>query len=135
MNPQALLQLLRHHTCVQLQPSGIHGIGVFAICDIPKGSRHMFAPPHQNFTHLSFADVADLPAHVQAVVENYCLYNQTGYYVPNDGFTVMDVSLFLNHSDTPNLTSVNDGDYFEALTAIPAGTELTLNYNTLVDEE
>jgi SET domain-containing protein len=132
MNPTALLLQLQQHTYVQLKPSGIHGIGVFAICDIPKGCRDMFAPPHNHFTHLSYAQVATLPTHVQAVIENYCLYDEAGYFVPNQGFTVMDVSLFLNHSDTPNLVSVNDGDYFEAIEDIPAGTELTLNYGTIV---
>ena len=47
----------------------------------------------------------------------------------------MDVSLFLNHADTPNIISVNDGDYFEAIRDIKAGEELLIDYGGIVDGE
>jgi SET domain-containing protein len=46
----------------------------------------------------------------------------------------MDLSLFINHSDTPNIRSVNDGDYFEALREIEAGEELFLDYGEIVPD-
>ncbi|MFX9054095.1 SET domain-containing protein [Acinetobacter baumannii] len=45
----------------------------------------------------------------------------------------MDVSLFLNHSDTPNIISVNDGAYFKAIRTIQKGEELFVDYGTIVD--
>ncbi|MBK6772367.1 MAG: SET domain-containing protein-lysine N-methyltransferase [Ignavibacteria bacterium] len=47
----------------------------------------------------------------------------------------MDIALFLNHSDTPNIISINDGDYFEAIRDIKAGEELVIDYAGIVDCE
>jgi SET domain-containing protein len=47
----------------------------------------------------------------------------------------MDVSLFLNHSNEPNIISINDGDYFEAIRDIKSGEELVIDYGEIVDEE
>jgi SET domain-containing protein len=68
-------------------------------------------------------------------VGNYCLYDETNYFVPAQGFKKMDVSLFLNHSDTPNIISIHDGDYFEAIRDIKVGEELLIDYGGIVDGE
>jgi len=67
------------------------------------------------------------------MVENYCLYDeQMNYFVPEQGFKKMDLSLFINHSDEPNIISVNDGAYFETLREIKSGEELYLDYGEIV---
>ncbi len=132
---QRLIQQLQERTYVKLQASPLHGIGVFAIRDIPKGTRYIFSPPHNRFTHLSYAEVDALPEHSRALIENFCLYDETGYFVPDEGFDTMDIALYLNHSETPNIRSIDDGDYFEALVDIPAGTELLIDYGTIVDSK
>lgn len=132
---QKLIQQLRERTYVKLQASPLHGIGVFAARDIPKGTKDIFSPPHNHFTNLTYAEVADLPEHSRALIENFCLYDETGYFVPDEGFDTMDIALYLNHSDTPNIRSIDDGDYFEALVDIPAGTELLIDYGTIVDSK
>ena len=76
-----------------------------------------------------------LPSHTKFLVENYCLYDQDNYFVPDYGFKKMDVSLFLNHSDAPNIISINDGEYFEATRDIEAGEELLIDYGAIVDDE
>jgi SET domain-containing protein len=43
--------------------------------------------------------------------------------------------VYLNHSDQPNLISVNDGEFFEAIRDIEAGEELLIDYGTIVDSE
>jgi SET domain-containing protein len=45
------------------------------------------------------------------------------------------MALFLNHSATPNLISINDGEYFEAIRDIKAGEELVLDYGEIVANE
>ena len=47
----------------------------------------------------------------------------------------MDLVNFLNHSDEPNVMSINDGEYFEALRDILAGEELLIDYGEIVDGE
>ena len=43
MTKEELLKELSQETYVALRPSAIHGIGVFAIADIPKGCKDLFS--------------------------------------------------------------------------------------------
>ncbi|MBL0170414.1 MAG: SET domain-containing protein [Gemmatimonadaceae bacterium] len=118
-----------------LRPSPIEGIGVFAITDIPAGCREMFSKPDlpEHWIAISRAEVEALPAHSRFLVENYCLYDEHQYFVPENGFTKMDLACFLNHSDTPNIMSIDDGNFFEALRDIAPGEELLIDYGEIVD--
>jgi SET domain-containing protein len=137
MTKAELLVELTNNTYVILKPSPIEGIGVFAIKDITKGCRDMFSKPDVNDTWITVAkkEVAALPSHAQFLIGNYCLYDDTNYFLPGDGFKKIDVSLFLNHSDTPNIISIDDGDYFEAIRDIQAGEELLVDYGEIVEGE
>ncbi|MBC7688826.1 MAG: SET domain-containing protein, partial [Aquabacterium sp.] len=73
------------------------------------------------------------PLHARQLVETYCLYDEANYFVPEHGFKKMDLVNFLNHSDQPNVISINDGEYFEAIKDIAAGEELLVDYGGLVD--
>lgn len=123
-------------TYVMLRPSSIEGVGVFAIQRIPKGCREMFSAPtlEDQWIKLSKKEVSELPSHAKLLVENYCLYDADHYFVPDYGFKKMDVSLYLNHSDTPNIISINEGEYFEATRDIESGEELLIDYGGIVDE-
>ena len=43
--------------------------------------------------------------------------------------------IYLNHSETPNVISINDGEYFEAIRDIQQGEELFVDYGTIVDHD
>ena|SRR5688572_5600262 len=133
MTKQELLQELSKETFVTLQPSPVHGIGVFAIRDIPCGCRSIFSRNVGEWIKLPISDVERLPAHSRNLVETYCLYDEEYYFVPDYGFKVMDMVNYLNHSPIPNIMSVNHGEWFEAITDIPAGSELLINYGLIVD--
>lgn len=135
MSKEELLKELSEETFVALKPSAVHGIGVFAITDIPKGCRDLFSKNAGNWIKLPIADVEKLPAHSRSLIETYCLYDEENYFVPDYGFKVMDLVNYLNHSSTPNIISVNDGEYFEAIADIPAGNELLINYGEIVEAE
>ncbi len=132
MTKEALLAQLKEDTYVMLKPSGIHGIGVFAIRPIPKGCRHIFSRGAGEWIKLPIADVEQLPAHSKDLVESYCLFDEENYFVPDYGFKLMDLVNYLNHSDTPNIISLNDGEEFEALENIATGQELLVNYGHIV---
>ncbi len=132
---EKLLQELTQHTYAMLRPSAVHGIGVFALCDIPKGCREIFSKNVGEWIKLPITEVDNLPAHARQLVETYCLYDEEHYFVPDYGFKVMDLVNYLNHSPVPNICSVNHGEYFEALTDIPAGTELLINYGEIVEAD
>ncbi len=133
MTKQELLHELLHETLIALQPSGIHGIGVFAICDIPKGFRQLFSKNNTGWIELSFAETEQLPLPVKELIETYYLYDAEKYFIPDHGCKVMDMANYLNHSSTPNIISVNDGEYFETIREIKKGEELLVNYGEIVD--
>jgi SET domain-containing protein len=135
MKKEQLLEELVNHTRVALRPSPIHGIGVYAIDDIPKGCRSLFSHEHGKWVKLSFTEVEKLPEHSKSLVETYCLYDEDHYYVPEQGFKVMDLVFYLNHSSSPNLISVNDGEYFETTREITTGEELLVNYKEITNVE
>lgn len=137
MTKEELLQELAGNSWVMLKPSPIEGIGVFALRDIPEGCRDMFSKPDDasEWITVSKNEVEALPAHAQFLVGNYCLYDEENYFVPAKGFKKLDISLFLNHADEPNIMSVDDGDYFETTRDIKEGEELLIDYGEIVDGE
>ncbi len=133
MNKSELIQHLQNNTYVRLKPSGIHGVGVFAIREIPKGCDSFFSTVQDEWIYLSYTEVGQLPIAIQNLIETYCLFDDNGYFVPSHGFEKMDLSLFLNHSDRPNVASIEDGERFIALMDIKEGEELFVDYGTIVD--
>src|SRR5215471_2165886 len=136
MTKEELLVELTYHSYVALRPSPIEGVGVFALRDIPKGCRDMFSKPSpdEKWITISRDEVSALPTHAQWFIANYCLFDEKNYFVPADGFKKIDLSLFLNYSDTANVLPINEGECFETLRDIKAGEELVIDYGEIVDE-
>ena len=80
------------------------------------------------------ASLEGLPAHARKLVDTYCLKDDDRVYLPPRGFQVVDLVLFLNHCDTPNLAQMDSGNYFLTLRSIDSGEELTVDYNLLTTE-
>lgn len=137
MNKEELFKELAGNTWVMIRPSPIEGIGVFALQDIPKGCRSMFskATADEQWISISKTEVEKLPAHAKALIENYCLYDEENYFVPDYGFKKVDLVNFLNHSDTPNIISINEGEFFEAIHDIKKGEELVIDYGEIVNDD
>jgi SET domain-containing protein len=135
VNKHELLNELASDTYVTLRASPIHGIGVFAIRDIPQGCKTIFSKNVGKWIKLPISEVEKLPEHSRSLVETYCLYDETDYYVPDYGFKVMDIVNYLNHSSSPNIASMNDGEYFESIMPIMAGSELLVDYGKIVEVE
>ena len=135
MKKQALIKQLSESTYVMIQPSSIHGIGVFAIRDIPKGTQDIFSQGFGDWIEVSREEVEALPEHSRALVENHCLFDEKSYFIPEYGFKMVDLVIYLNHSDTPNVISINDGERFEAIRDIAVGEELLVDYGTIVEGE
>ena len=133
MTKQALLAQLQQETYVMLKPSGIHGIGVFAIRPIPKGCRNIFSHGVGEWIKVTIAEIEQLPHHSKDLVETYCLFDEENYYLPDYGFKLMDLVNYLNHADKPNIISINEGETFEAIRDIETGEELFVNYGHLVE--
>ena len=135
MTKEALMAELSGNTWAMIRPSGVHGIGVFAIRDIPKGCNQMFSKGIGEWIRIPRKAIEGLPVFSRELVETYCLFDEQDYFVPDYGFKIMDMVNFLNHAESPNIISVNEGEYFEALIDIKAGEELLINYASIVEEE
>jgi SET domain-containing protein len=130
-----LLQQLRSHTYVMIKPSPLHGIGVFAIRTIPKGTKNIFSEGMGEWIQVSKQEVESLPQSSKDLIENHCLFDEDHYFIPEYGFKLVDLVIYLNHSEIPNVRSLNEGEQFEALRDIQEGEELLVDYGTIVDCE
>ena len=134
MTKTELINELMHHTFVMLKPSPVQGIGVFAVTEIKKGQRQIFSNDKSEWISISKNEVHALPAHSRAIIENYCLYDEENYFVPEYGFKMADLVIFLNHDDHPNIASINEGEDFIALRDIREGEELFIDYGQIVED-
>ena len=132
---EILLQQLRSHTYVMIKPSPLHGIGVFAIRTIPKGTKNIFSEGMGEWIQVSKQEVDTLPASSKDLIENHCLFDEDHYFISEYGFKLVDLVIYLNHSEIPNVRSLNEGEQFEALRDIQEGEELLVDYGTIVDCE
>ena len=135
MNKEALLKELASATYVMIKPSPLHGSGVFAIRDIPKGTKNIFSKGVGDWIKVSKEEVEALPQHSKDLIENHCLFDEDFYFIPDYGFKLVDLVIYLNHSETPNVISLNEGEEFEAIRDIAAGEELLVDYVTIVESD
>ena len=135
MNKEALLKELAASTYVMIKPSPLHGIGVFAIRDIPKGTKNIFSKGVGDWIKVSKEEVDALPQHSKDLIENHCLFDEDHYFIPDYGFKLVDLVIYLNHSETPIVISLNEGEEFEAIRDIANGEELLVDYGTIVESE
>lgn len=111
---EKLLRCLRSHN-VDLRASEVHGIGVFAMTDIPKGT-HLFkfnGAPTSATTDLSPQELSTLDEHVQFTVRKFFLPNSDGSFpIPAHGLScALGLSFFMNSShDTQHTANVEFGN-------------------------
>ena len=116
----------------RLAPSKIHGVGVFAIVDIPKDT-NLFGPDDTDLVEVPAGDITDLMDSQQDLYHDFAPL-VGGYYRCPPSFNMMSAAWYLNHSETPNCRC-DESDYsFYSLVDIPAGTELTVDYNTYSEQ-
>lgn len=113
--------------------SDIHGVGIFSIIDIPKGT-YVFRGDKSEVIWFTEKDIglSTLPQPVQKLYTDFCVILPDGnfrkYGCP-DSFNNMPISWYLNKSKNPNLSCDKDYDFY-AIRNIKAGEELTVDYST-----
>ncbi len=123
-----VLQHLQDDVYCRLGVSPVHGIGVFAIRDIPKGKDPFKSLLPREYIRLTAEDIGDLPPEVRQQIETFCYSDDEWFDVPVSGLNVPDYVLYVNHSKTPNVDLTCTGDY-ETLRLIHTGEELLLDYD------
>ena len=130
-------ELLRHVLAdcyCRLQPSSIHGIGVYAIRDIPKSKNPFQTLPtygrRRGYVRITDEELDALPAGLSRLF----VPTDGKMHIPTTGTNIVYLAAYVNHSATPNLRTV-DGFNFRARRRISEGEELTADYRTYGAEE
>jgi hypothetical protein len=116
----------------RLGPSSIHGVGVFAIVNIPKGT-YVFEPDDNPTVKITANEIEALPPSVRRLYEDFCVLKDREYECPTT-FNQLTPSWYLNDSRTPNVAADSDLKFY-ATRDITAGEELTADYGSYSENE
>ena len=114
----------------RLKPSAIHGVGVFAIRNIPKGTQLFDGT--EEITWIDERDVGQLPPNLRQMYEDFCIIKDGRYGCPIN-FNDLTMAWYLNDSSTPNVT-VDDDYNMWAIRDIVEGEELTIDSSTFSEQ-
>ena len=136
MSKAKLLENLREDTYCRIVASKVHGVGVGAIKDIPKGvDPFMRVGKEPKAIPLTDGEVQSLSTGVKKMVEDFTEKTGRYWYIPETGLNALDVTFYLNHNDRPNIgtcrNSNNPDSFVSFITkrCIKKGEELFINYN------
>jgi len=114
----------------RLMPSRLHGVGVVAIANIPKGT-YVFEPDDDSLVPVRASATKSLPTDLRRLYEDFCILKGDDYECPSS-FNRLTPTWFLNNSRDPNMAA--DSSFrFYAIRDIEAGEELTAEYTTYSD--
>ena len=128
---QLLNRVLQDCYC-RLQPSEIHGIGVFTVRAIPKGKNPFKTIPKYadiGYVRITKQELDALPPKLSELIRALFIPTDGTMYLPNCGMNVILFNTCLNHSTKPNMRTRNGYD-FVTLRRILIGEELTVDYRT-----
>lgn len=153
---RALLEHLRRSAFVKLAPSAVEGVGVFAIRDIPANTNpfeacNRYLCGREEFISVTADELLQLPPAVRSLVRSFFApldnngqqavdvprnENDLVYGVNATGVNTLDLSWYLNHSDTPSVRfvdadSVGSFNSYETTREVKAGEELFVDYREL----
>jgi SET domain-containing protein len=134
---KALIKNLNDDIYCRIKPSKKHGVGVFAIKDIPKDTNPFKLTGNQciktKILNISEDEVKTLHPEVKKMVNDF-YHNEDGIYgIPYNGLNANDISFYMNTSNKPNIGFENSNNcsmvIFKTLHKIKKGEELLINYD------
>ena len=128
-----ILKHLQTEVYCRLGISPVHGIGVFAIKDIPKGAKPLVSLIKIKEFSFSKKEINKLPTSVKKEVRMFCYYEKDEYLIPSIGLNAMNMAFYMNHSKTPNVKYLKNNDIV-ALRKIKANEELFFDYDLAFGE-
>ena len=132
-----LLDNLENDIYCRIKPSKKHGVGVFAIKDIPKDTDpfRLTNSKYDNSRVLNIKkeDVDNLDSGVKKIIYDF-YHEENGIFgIPYKGPNAMNISYYMNNSKKPNVMFVSKEESsmvtFVTLKKIKKGEELLINYD------
>jgi len=131
-----LLKHLKNDIYCRIGVSKVHGVGVIAIKDIPKGTMPFatLSKEKDKIINLSKNDIKDIHPNVRKILTDFFGdKKRDDYDVYAYGPNYINISFYMNHSDKPNIDVIEDtgSNYYSFITnrKIKKGEELFINYN------
>jgi hypothetical protein len=112
----------------KIAPSPIHGVGVFAIKEIPPNTVIFRRSIEWEDLDKKFLDRID--SNVALLYRELLLDTKDNIKirVPTKGFSSLDISFYVNHSIIPTAKYDIDNNFIVSSTKINIGDEITFNY-------
>ena len=136
-----LLKHLKNDIFCRIGVSKVHGVGVIAIKDIPKGTMPFttLSKEKDKIITLKKDEIKDLHPNVRKILTDFFGdKKKNDYDVYAYGPNYINISFYLNHSDKPNIDVIEDteNNYYSFTTnrKIKKGEELFINYNEYNEE-
>jgi len=130
----SLLNHLQNGLFIRIKKSGVHGVGLFAVRDIPKGTnpfQSLLKTEYIEFTQEELENA--LPKNTYEMIDAYSARDENFIYIPTHGFNPIDLPYLINHSDEPNVATDVEGEHFVTLRDIKEGEELFSDFSTYHD--
>ena len=131
-NKYKLLKNLQETYC-SFGVSKVHGIGVFAIRDIPVNTNPFHVVKPEKIIQLTEEDLKLLPTEVVVKIKDIFVRSNEVYHVYDLGLNCMGIKFHVNHSNNPNIAAckgIKTNSYipFKTLRDIKKGEELFWDY-------
>lgn len=132
VSKKSLLENLKQTYC-RIQCSKVEGVGVFAIRDIPKGVDPFPVLVKNDWKEFSVEELKGLDPEVLKMIDDFLVVENERVWIPDFGLNGINITFFLNHSENPNVSTLDDGNEgvsFLTAREIKKGEELTSDYQT-----
>jgi SET domain-containing protein len=126
-----IVKSIRDDSYVCLKPSKVcDGVGVFALRPIPAQTL-LFSDVQPDVDFIEWAELEGVHPNILTYLASICNADNGGIYLSRT-INSINVSYYVNHSDTPNILHNKVEDKFVTLRSIEEGEELLCKYE--VDE-
>ena len=134
ISKKKILQHLEEEVYCRLGVSPVHGIGVFALKPIPKGVYPLKSYLKFREIDIKKDDIKRLPRGVRDQLNIFCYYDKKKISIPSMGMNSFDMSVYLNHSKSPNLRFKLAGVLITTK-PVKKGEELFIDYDISFGEK
>ncbi|MFA6064327.1 MAG: SET domain-containing protein [archaeon] len=125
---EKVIQKIKNTYC-RIMPSKLHGVGVFAIRDIPKDINPFGIETKQKWVRVHLKDLGEIHPNLNEMIEAFYVIKKDGsVWINSGGLGSIGISFYMNTSKNPNMKTIDEGFTFITSKEIKCGEELLADY-------